>query len=219
MSNNVKREQKKVKDSKIYEIPNYAQSEEFTSAAACAMMLLKYVKKGYKMTKENEFAIWEEAVRGSVWHGSRYGIAYALAKRGVNPQIITTAKDEGYEKRLAVLEGINLDALKASFTEIKDKAKDMSIKESYGLATINTIKKQLTSNKVPMVVVNANAINSYLESSPHWVVVKGYDKEFFYINDPYSDSTITMEPEQFKQALGYEGEHHMIVISASAKNK
>jgi uncharacterized protein YvpB len=50
-------------------------------------------------------------------------------------------------------------------------------------------------------------------------VVKGYDKEFFYINDPYSDSTITMEPEQFKQALGYEGEHHMIVISASAKNK
>ena len=51
MPNNMKREQKKVKDSKIYDIPNYAQSEEFTSAAACAMMLLKYAKKGYKMTR------------------------------------------------------------------------------------------------------------------------------------------------------------------------
>ncbi|MEM3841455.1 MAG: peptidase C39 family protein, partial [Candidatus Micrarchaeaceae archaeon] len=208
---------KKQKDSKIYDIPTYAQSEEFTSAAACAMMLLKYSKKNFKMSKENEFAIWEEAVRGSVWHGSRYGIAYALAKRGITPQIITTAKDEGYEKKLAVLEGINLDALKASFAEIRDKAKGMSIKESYGLATINTIKKQLAANMIPIVVVNANAINPYLESSPHWVVVKGYDKEFFYINDPYSDSTITMEPEQFKAALGYEGEHHMIVVKAPSK--
>jgi hypothetical protein len=69
------------------------------------MMVLKYLNKNLKMKKELEFQIWQEAVNGSVWHGSRYGIAYALAKRGAKTQIISNAKDEGYEKKLAVYRG------------------------------------------------------------------------------------------------------------------
>ena len=202
----------KLRESKIFDIPNYAQTEEFTSAAACAMMTLKYLNKNLKMKKETEFQIWQEAVNGSVWHGSRYGLAYALSKRGARPQIISNAKDEGYEKKLAVYEGINLDTLTASFNEIRGKAKNAKIKESYGVTTINTIKKQLNSGKIPIVLVNANVLNPYLEASPHWVVVKGYDKDTFYINDPYSDSTITMEPQVFKSAIGYENEYHMITV-------
>jgi uncharacterized protein YvpB len=60
--------------------------------------------------------------------------------------------------------------------------------------------------------VNASVLNTYLEPSPHWVVIKGYDKDTFYINDPYSDSTITMEPQAFKSALGFEKEYHMITV-------
>ncbi|HVC58276.1 MAG TPA: peptidase C39 family protein [Candidatus Acidoferrales bacterium] len=202
----------KLRESKIFDIPNYAQTEEFTSAAACAMMALKYVNKNLKMKKETEFQIWQEAVNGSVWHGSRYGLAYALSKRGARPQIISNAKDEGYEKKLAVYEGINLDTLTASFNEIRNKSKDAKIKESYGITTVNTIKKQLNSGKIPIVLVNANVLNPYLEASPHWVVIKGYDKDTFYINDPYSDSTITMEPQVFKSALGFENEYHMITV-------
>jgi hypothetical protein len=202
----------KFRESKIFDMPNYAQSEEFTSSAACAMMALKYFNKGMQMKRETEFSIWQEAVNGSVWHGSRYGLACALAKRGANAQIISNAKDEGYEKRLAVYEGINLDTLTASFNEIREKAKTMKIKETNGITTISSIKKQLNSGGIPIVLVNANMLNTYLESSPHWVVVKGYDKDTFYINDPYSDSTIAMEPQVFKAALGYENEHHMIVV-------
>ncbi len=204
----------KLRESKIFEIPNYAQTEEFTSSAASAMMVLKYLNKNLKMKKELEFQIWQEAVNGSVWHGSRYGLAYALAKRGAKTQIISNAKDEGYEKKLAVFEGINLDTLTASFNEIKDKAKNLKIKEEYGQTTINSIKKQLNSGKIPIVLVNASVLNPYLESSPHWVVIKGYDKDTLYINDPYSDSTITMEPQAFKSALGFEKEYHMITVSS-----
>ncbi len=203
-----------MRDSKIFEIPNYAQTEEFTSSAASAMMVLKYLNKNLKMKKELEFQIWQEAVNGSVWHGSRYGLAYALAKRGARTQIISNAKDEGYEKKLAVYEGINLDTLSASFKEIKEKTKDLKIKEESGLTTINLIKKTLNGGKIPIVLVNASILNPYLEPSPHWVVVKGYDKDTFYINDPYSDSTITMEPQVFKGALGFEKEYHMITVNS-----
>ncbi len=204
----------KLRDSKIFDIPNYAQTEEFTSSAASAMMVLKYLNKNLKMKKELEFQIWQEAVNGSVWHGSRYGLAYALAKRGARTQIISNAKDEGYEKKLAVYEGINLDTLSASFKEIKEKTKEFKIKEESGQTTINLIKKQLNGGRIPIVLVNASVLNPYLEPSPHWVVVKGYDKDTFYINDPYSDSTITMEPQVFKGALGFEKEYHMITVSS-----
>jgi hypothetical protein len=209
-----KKSRSKFRDSRIFDIPNYAQSEEFTSSAACAMMALKYLNKGMQMRRETEFSIWQEAVNGSVWHGSRYGLAYALAKRGAKTQIVSNAKDEGYEKKLAVYEGINLDTLSASFNEIRSKVKAMKIKETGGVTTINMIKKQLNSNNIPIVLVNASMLNPYLEPSPHWVIVKGYDKDTFYINDPYSDSTIAMEPQVFKAALGYENEYHMVSVRA-----
>ncbi|HUC38885.1 MAG TPA: peptidase C39 family protein [Candidatus Acidoferrum sp.] len=207
----------RLSEAKIFEIPNYAQTEQFTSSAACALMVLKYINKKTQLKKENEFEIWQQAVNGSVWHGSRYGLAYALAKRGAKAQITSNVKDEGYEKKLAVYEGINLDTLSASFTEIRDKARGLKIKENYGVASVNSIKKALNGRKIPIVLVNANTINPYLESSPHWVVVKGYDKDTFYINDPYSDSTVTMEPDAFKAALGYENEFHMITVDAKRK--
>lgn len=203
----------KARDSKMFEIPNYAQTEEFTSSAACAMMALKYLNGSMKLKKELEFQIWQEAVNGSVWQGSRYGIAYALAKRGAKPQIISNVKDEGYEKRLAVYEGINLETLTASFNEVREKTRTLKIKEEHGITTLNIIKKHINSNRIPIVLVNAKILNPYLESGPHWVVVKGYDKDTFYINDPYSDSTIAMEPHIFKDALGFENEYHMISVS------
>ncbi len=200
---------------KIYEIPNYAQSEEFTSSAACAIMVLKYINKNFKPKKDDEFNIWHEAVNGSVWHGSKYGLAYALAKRGAKLHIISSnQKDEGYERKLAVYEGINLDTLKASYNEIKEKAKAMKIKEVHGIVTVNTIKNTLNNGNIPILLVNANLINPYLDPSPHWVVVKGYDEDSFYINDPYSDSTIAIEPHALKSAIGYENEYHMIVVKA-----
>jgi len=213
---NTKKKNKRARmaKSKIFNIPNYAQTYEFTSSAACAMMVLKYLKKNFQMKKEQEFEIWQDAINGSIWHGSRYGLAYALAKRGVKPEIISNAKGtEGYEKKLAVYEDINLDTLTSSFNEIKKKVMDMKIKEQYGVSSINAIKKILNSGKLPIVLVNANVINMYMDPAPHWVVVKGYERNTFYINDPYSDSTLTIEAELLKNALGFEGEHDMIVIN------
>jgi uncharacterized protein YvpB len=208
----------KKSNGKMYDIPHYPQSEEFTSSAACAMMVLKFLNKNFKIKKDEEFAIWQEAVNGSVWHGSRYGLAYALAKRGAKTQILSNAKKEGYEKKLAVFEGINVDTLHASFEEIKQKTKDMKIKETARPTSIEAIKRSLNGGQIPIVVVNASALNP-VESAPHWVVVKGYDKDLFYINDPYSDSTISIEPQQFKGALGYEDEFNTVLVSARRSSR
>ena len=52
-----------------------------------------------------------------------------------------------------------------------------------------------------------------------WVVVKGYDKDTFYINDPYSDSTITLDTNAFKSALGFEENYHMIAVHSKSSKK
>ncbi|MDE1828589.1 MAG: peptidase C39 family protein [Candidatus Micrarchaeota archaeon] len=209
----------KIKDSVMFDIPHYPQTEEFTSSAACAMMVLKFINPDFKLKRESEFDIWQEAVNGSVWHGSRYGLAYALSKRGAKAGIITNAKDEGYEKKLAVYENVNLDTLSASFNEIKEKARNANVAEELGTVNLQSIKKALSMKNIPIVLIDAKVINPYLESSPHWVVVKGYEKDSFYINDPYSDSTITIDAEAFKQALGYDTDNHMILIDSKIFNK
>ncbi|MCL5412517.1 MAG: peptidase C39 family protein [Candidatus Marsarchaeota archaeon] len=206
-----------LRDSRMFDIPTYAQSEEFTSAAACAIMVLKYSKRGFKGTREDEFEIWQDAVNGSVWHGSRYGLAYALAKRGLKPMIVSNFKDEGYERRLAVYDGVKLETLMASFAEIKKKAAALRVREVCMQTSANLLKKQISSGRIPIALVNISAINPSLEPSPHWVVVKGYDKDAFYINDPYSDSTVAMQPEVFKNALGFDNE--CCIVSVSAKKR
>ncbi|MGC9129306.1 MAG: peptidase C39 family protein [Candidatus Micrarchaeia archaeon] len=208
-----------IKEGVMFDLPHYPQTEEFTSSAASAMMVLKYINPNFKLKKEHEYNIWQEAVNGSVWHGSRYGLAYALAKRGAKVGIISNMKDEGYERKLAVYENINLDTLAASFNEIREKAKNMNIEEEIAPVTTNTIKKALSAKHIPIVLIDGKIINPYLESSPHWVVVKGYDKDGFYINDPYSDSTITIDSEVFKKAIGYDNNHTMIVVDAKNFDK
>ena len=205
----------KVKDSVLIDMPSYAQTEDFTSSAACAMMVLKYVNPGFKFKREQEYSIWQEAVNGSVWYGSKYGLAYALAKRGAKVGIISNTKDEGYEKKMAVYENVNLDTLVASFNEIKQKSETAGVEEEHGAVSLNVIKKALSSNHIPIVLIDARIINSYLDSMPHWVVVKGYDKDTFYVVDPYSDSTITQGTDAFKSALGFDNNYHMISVSAS----
>ncbi len=212
------------KKAKIYDIPNYAQSEEFTSSAACVMMVLKHINKNFRMKKEVEFEIWNDAIGGSVWHGSKYGIAYALAKRGARPKIVSNnQKDEGYERKIAVNEGTNLDTLRASYNEIKEKINNYKVREDHRIVTVNSIRKELDEGRIPIVLVNANAMDSYMDAAPQWVVVKGYDEDTFYINDPFSDNTIAMEPQVFRNVLGYEEESQMISVSArkstSIKNK
>ena len=204
----------KIKEKVMFDIPHYPQTEDFTSSAACAMMVLKYINKNFQFKKEQEYDIWQEAVNGSVWHGSKYGLAYALAKRGAGVSIVSNMKEEGYDRKLAVYENINLDTLTASYNEIKKKAEAQSVTEDHNVVTINGIKRALSGNTIPIVLIDANTINPYMESSPHWVVVKGYDKDAFYINDPYSDNTITLDPEIFKSSLGYDNNYHMILIDS-----
>jgi hypothetical protein len=204
--------QAKIKDNVLIDMPSYAQTEDFTSSAACAMMALKYIDPEFKFKREHEYSIWQEAVNGSVWYGSKYGLAMALTKRGANVGIVSNTKDEGYEKKMAVYENVNLDTLVVSFNEIRKKAQDAGIEEEHAPVTLNTIKKTLSSGHVPIVLIDARIINSYLDSMPHWVVVKGYDKDTFYIADPYSDSTITLGTDAFKSALGFDSNYHMIAV-------
>jgi hypothetical protein len=206
----------RLKDKVLLDIPHYPQTEDFTSSAACAMMVLKFISPSFKFKREHEYEIWQEAVNGSVWYGSKYGLAYALAKRGARVGILSNTKDEGYERKMAVYESVNLDTLAASFNEIKAKSESAGVEEEHAVVSLASIKKALSSGHVPIVLIDARVVNSYLDSMPHWVVVKGYDKDTFYINDPYSDSTITLDTNAFKSALGFDRDYHMIAVHSKA---
>ncbi len=183
-------------------------------------MVLKFINKNTTVDKETEYNLWwQDIVNGSVWYGSKYGIGYALAKRGAKVKIISNTNDAGYDKQLALEEDFNIDALEASFNEIKNKALASNVEEVKGKVSTNLIKKALSARYIPIVLVNAAMIINYndrngLPEFPHWVVVKGYDSNTFFINDPYTGNEISIDEEIFKQAIGFQNDMHMILVNA-----
>ena len=128
--------------------------------------------------------------------------------------IVSNTKNEGYERKMAVYENVNLDTLTASFNEIKQKSEAAGVEEEHAVLSLVEIKKAMSSGHIPIVLINMKVVNPYQDAMPHWVVVKGYDKNTFYLNDPYSDSTITLDTNAFKSALGFEGNYHMIIVNS-----
>ncbi|BCS91353.1 MAG: hypothetical protein ARM1_0810 [Candidatus Micrarchaeota archaeon] len=204
-----------------FNIPIVGQSEEFTSAGACGLMLLayrerKYLKQDESKLKSLEYSIWQDAMKGSVIHGSRYGLAYALAKRGFNVKIITNIRNEGYERAIAVNNGINLLTLEAAFKEIKELALKSNIEEKIVKnITAETIKNIMREKMIPIVLVDLSKLHEDLEGmdpTPHWVIVKEFFENDFVINDPYLYNSLTLSKSMLNSILGINNDKAVIAV-------
>jgi hypothetical protein len=179
------------------EVPLYKQTTDFTCGACATLMVWRYFDRNVQLSKRNEFLTWTEIVALPFKFSSPYRIAAFFIKKGFETNLLMSQKISGEGKIL--LECCQTDpAERKLFLDFFEKHNEI-LKRHISSSildrnpTMPDIRRAL-SNRSPVIAL----IDSYYTSKargakdpphlPHWIVIRGYNGELFYINDSAHES-------------------------------
>jgi len=170
-------------DEVVLGIPFHHQRHDFTCGAACLMMAMKYFDPSVEMSEDLEIDIWREANLVEDRSTCGRGLAYSAAKRGYGAKIFASVDDIPFkDKILCVSPNADLKVLEFFFRDMKRRALAMEVPEINKRITFKDVSFAIRRNSVPILLVNAKFLHD--EDVPHWIVVRGWNRQGVFINDP-----------------------------------
>jgi len=179
------------------EVPLYKQTTDFTCGACATLTVWRYFDRNVQLSKRNEFLVWTEVVALPFKFSSPYRIAAFFIKKGFETKLLMSQGISGEGKIL--LECCQTDpAERKLFLDFFEKHNEI-LKRHIASAivdrnpTILDIRRAL-SNRSPVIALVDSCYTSKARGArnpphlPHWIVIRGYDDEQFYINDSTHES-------------------------------
>ncbi|MEM0086816.1 MAG: peptidase C39 family protein [Candidatus Micrarchaeaceae archaeon] len=198
-------------------VPFYPQAYEFTCGPACLMMVFKYFEKSFEMGKVEEMNVWRESVLAPLTATSRYGLAYAALRRGLEVYIKTNVKGVEFIKKERMTQSqkqyLNyvLDMVEMLFNERKARAKALGLIERRGSVRMADIRSVLLRGGLPIILTNLKYLED--EDSPHWILVVGFIGNNVIIHDPGSKvGNKVFTTARFDKLNGFHGDEVLIAI-------
>jgi hypothetical protein len=181
----------------VLNIPLYKQTTDFTCGACATLMVWKYFDRSVQLSKRNEFLIWTEIAALPFKFSSPYRIAALFINKGFKTKLIMKQGTNGEGKILLKCCQTNpaerklfIDFFKAHCRILKRNITSSIVDRN---PTLHDIRRALLNNS-PVIAL----VDSYYTSKtrgarnpphlPHWIVIRGYRNERFYINDPIQES-------------------------------
>jgi len=178
-------------------VPLYKQTTDFTCGACATLMVWRHFDGNVQLSKRNEFSVWTEIVALPFKFSSPYRIAAFFIKKGFETRLLMSQGISGEGKIL--LECCQIDpAERKLFLGFFEKHNEILRRHISSAIldrnpTMFDIRRAL-SNHSPVIAL----VDSYFTSKargakdpphlPHWIVIRGYDGEQFYINDSAHES-------------------------------
>ena len=178
-------------------VPLYKQTTDFTCGACATLMVWRHFDGNVQLSKRNEFSVWAEIVALPFKFSSPYRIAAFFIKKGFETRLLMSQGISGEGKIL--LECCQIDpAERKLFLGFFEKHNEILRRHISSAIldrnpTMFDIRRAL-SNRSPVIAL----VDSYFTSKargakdpphlPHWIVIRGYDGEQFYINDSAHES-------------------------------
>ena len=170
-------------DTVILDIPFVHQTQEFTCGAACVIMAMKYFDPSVVANEDLEIDIWREANLVEDWATCGRGLAYSAAKRGLGAEIIASVDDIPFRERIfKISPNADKKVLDFFFHDMKRRALSLNVPEKKAEVTLDLIRAAVLENSVPILLTSSSI--SYNDDIPHWIVVRGWNREGFLIYDP-----------------------------------
>lgn len=183
-------------DEVVLEIPFHHQQLDFTCGSACLMMAMKYFDPSLEMSSDLEIDIWRESNLVEDWSTCGRGLAYSAAKRGYGAKIFASVDDIPFKDRiLNISPNADPKVLEFFFQDMKRRALALDVPEINKQVTFEDIASSIRRNSVPIILVNARFLHD--EDTPHWIVVRGWNRQGVFIHDPIW-ITRRMKPILFK---------------------
>jgi len=200
-------------DEVVLDIPFHRQRHDFTCGSACLMMTMKYFDPLLEMSEDLEIDIWREANLVEDLSTCGRGLAYSAAKRGYGAKILASVDDIPFkDKILSVSPNADPKVLEFFFRDMKRRALALNVPEINKRITFEDMAFAIRRNSVPILLVNAKFLHD--EDIPHWIVVRGWNRQGVFINDPLW-SVPRAEPilfATFMKMIGYGSGQILILV-------
>ena len=179
------------------EVPLYKQTTDFTCGACATLTVWRYFDRNVQLSKRNEFLIWTEIVALPFKFSSPYRIAAFFIKKGFETNLLMSQEisDEGK----ILLECCQTDPSERKlFLDFFEKHSEI-LKRHISSAifdrnpTMLDIRRALSNHRLVIALVDSYYTSKARGAKdpshlPHWIVIRGYDGEQFYINDSTHES-------------------------------
>lgn len=170
-------------------VPYYQQTLDFTCGPASLMMGMKALAPDLDLSRRLELRIWRESttVFMTSGHGGcgPYGLALSAFRRGFEVEVYVN--DEGALFITSVRDPEKREVMRIVQEDFLDELRDLPVKRVYGALNVGELQEKMEHGGIPVVLISSYRL--YQEKFPHWVVVTGYDEDYFYMHDPYVDAT------------------------------
>lgn len=173
-------------DANILGVPYYAQQFSFTSGPASLLMAMRYHNYPVELSRELELAVWREATGAFNLSGhggcSAHGLAVAALRRGFSASVVAKSPDVPF------IEGARDDERRLVI-QVAHETFESELRSQGGSAALRNytdtdITSAIDQSAIPIVLLAGHRSGG--RRGAHWVVITGYDSQYFYVNDPYT---------------------------------
>jgi predicted double-glycine peptidase len=178
----------------------YKQTTNYTCAASSLLMILNHFRPLFRLSRKNEFEIWQKSVILPVRASSIYGLAIYAHEQGVGLKVITEKLEydfpdyrfKGYTKE-------DIDNAQYMSELYLKKLKKMNVPIAEKRFTLKDIKKLLYDGKILMIRLDAGVFRETGRTS-NYVVIAGIKNNYFIVYDP-AQGKLYISEEKFKEAF------------------
>ena len=194
-------------------IPQYRQATQFTCGPACLMMAMKFFQPNLRLTRELEFDIWREANLVESYGTSKEGLALAAARRGFHVYTLGgTLRHSFLDAIKDQISNIDWRVLELLYEDTKTKFRSKGLRNRSSRIDLSKLRQILLRSHVPILLTSTLLFHKG-EDLPHWVVVTGYGRDGWYVNNPLARTAHTkIGHEPLRSKLGYHGVRCAVVV-------
>ncbi len=177
------------------------------------MMAMKFFQPSLHLNRKVEFDIWREANLVESYGTSKEGLALAAAKRGFNVHTIGRALPHSFVDAIDnKIPNIDYKMLELLYNDTKAKLLAMRVKNVNHEVRLSNFKTALRKSHIPILLTSTSWFGER-EDLPHWVVLTGFEKDRWYLNNPLANSPNTrLDDRTLQNNLGYKGIRCAIII-------
>lgn len=177
------------------------------------MMAMKFFQPTLSLSRELEFAIWREANLVESYGTSKEGLALAAARRGFDVNTMGKSLPHSFVDAIADrVPGIDYKMLELLYNDTKTKFKAMFLKNVSSRVDLLKMKGVLQKSQVPILLTSTSLFGEK-EGLPHWVVLTGYGKGYWAVNNPLGKRPSTrFSNPVLEENLGYQGIRCAVIV-------